>query len=137
EVRLGRPIGLLVAHQELGNGLVRATVVEHDPLREVQDGDADRAQLRDLALDPDAQGPARGARHEGRIEARDWPTDQLGEVEAQRDDALGAVHRAPPRRWIEPAAAGVPAGATRAGSSMKIWAPGNGGRFSSSGGASS
>ncbi len=77
EVRLRRAVGLLVAHQQLGDGLVGATVVEHDDLREVQDGHADGAELRDLALDPDAQGLSRRACDEVRVETRDGPADEV------------------------------------------------------------
>ncbi len=53
-----------VTLHELGDGLVRAAVIENDDLREVENGDARRVQLPDLTLDAEAQRPSGRAGHE-------------------------------------------------------------------------
>src|SRR5690606_33082447 len=137
EVRVHRSIRLLVPPEQLRHRLVRATVVEHRDLGEIQDRQAEALHVLDLALDPDPQRLPRVAGHQAGVERGHGPPHQGGQVETDGHQILAPDHR---RRSLLPAPTAGRLGApstTRFGSSMKIWLPGKYGRPSSRGGASS
>src|SRR5690606_3989541 len=106
---------------QLRDRLVRAAVIQDRHLPEIQDRQAERADLADLALDPEAHGAPRGARDQVRIKARDRAGHEARQLEAERDDVPRHVRHA----------------SLLAGNTIPICAPGKCGNFSSSGGASS
>ena len=93
EVCVRWTVGPLVALDQLGNDFIRTAVIEHDNLREVEHGNAKRAQLADLAFDTHAQRLPGRARHEMRVQARHRARHERRKIERDRNHVTGLIHR--------------------------------------------
>jgi hypothetical protein len=105
EERLGRALVAQVAQEELGDDLVRAGVVQHAHLAEVQDAERDLGlalHLGDLALHARADGAPRGARHQVAEERRHRSPCRVRQVDGERSDSAPVQHVVRPRRPRSP-----------------------------------
>src|SRR5690606_20765536 len=110
--------GVLVALQQLGDDLVGAREVEDGHLREVDQRERANARALEARLDGHADRAAGGPGDQMGVQRRDGALEHLADVDGQRV-----------QRQI--------AHASRAGSTIEIWAPGKGARWSTRGGVSS
>jgi hypothetical protein len=91
EISVVGAIITLVVENQLRDHFIRATVVEHHHLREVEHGNAERAKPAELALDAEAQRLAGWTGDEMREQARDGARHQRRQIESNRGNSPEAV----------------------------------------------